>query len=169
MATEIYKQIPEWPEYEISEAGEVRRAVAGRGSPVGRVIKWQVMTNGYAKVSLCRNAKRSEYLIHRLVAVTFLGEIPEGKEVCHFDGDKLNNSVSNLRIDDRFGNMADQIRHGKTSRGQRSWSNRYTPEQIQKARDMRAAGMRNLDVAKALGMRPQHVTAIVTKRIWGWL
>lgn len=169
MTAAIYKAIPGWPEYEISERGDIRRAVAGRGSPVGRPMKWQTMKNGYAKVSLCRDSQRAEYLVHRLVAITFIGEIPDDKEVCHFDGDKLNNSVSNLRIDDRFGNMADQIRHGKTPRGQKCGSNRYTPEQVLKARELRASGMRNIDVAKELGMRPGHVTNIVAGRIWGWL
>lgn len=169
MSAGTYKIIPGWNEYEISEAGDIKRVQAGWGAKVGKSLKWQVMKNGYAKVSLCRNAKRKEYLVHRLVALAFIGEIPAGKEVCHFDGDKLNNSVANLRIDDRFGNMADQIRHGKTPRGQRCGSNRYTPEQILKARELRASGMRNMDVARELGMRPGHVTNIVAGRIWGWL
>lgn len=165
----LTKAIPGWPEYEISESGEVKRAQGGWGTKIGKVLRWQVMKNGYAKVSLCRNAKRSEYLVHRLVVMTFLGDIPSDKEVCHFDGNKLNNSVQNLRIDDRFGNMTDQVRLGKTPRGQKCGSNRFTPEEIIKARELRASGMRNCDVAAALGMRPQHVTNIVARRIWGWL
>lgn len=167
--TAIFKPVAGWPEYEISEFGEIKRTQAGIGTKVGKVLKWTVMTNGYAKVSLCRNSKRAEYLVHRLVALTFIGAIPKDKEVCHYDGNKLNNSLSNLRIDGRLGNMADQIRHGKTPRGQRCGSNKYTPEQILKARELRASGMRNMDVAAALGMRPQHVTNIVARRIWAWL
>lgn len=36
--------------------------------------------------------------VHVLVASTFIGEIPFGYEVHHIDGDKQNNSVSNLEI-----------------------------------------------------------------------
>lgn len=36
--------------------------------------------------------------IHRIVAETFLGSIPEGYDVDHIDGDKSNNSVTNLEI-----------------------------------------------------------------------
>lgn len=37
-------------------------------------------------------------LVHRLVAMAFLGEIPSDKEINHIDGDKTNNNVSNLEI-----------------------------------------------------------------------
>jgi hypothetical protein len=127
------------------------------------------MKSGYAKVALCRNSRRSEYLVHRLVAATFIGEIAGGMDVCHFDGDKLNNSTSNLRIDSRKGNMADQIRMGKTPRGERSGSNKRPPEFILKLREMSAAGMRNADIARSLDVTPQYVTNVLKGRIWGWL
>ena len=38
------------------------------------------------------------YTIHRIVAETFLGSIPEGYDVDHIDGDKSNNNVTNLEI-----------------------------------------------------------------------
>ena len=38
------------------------------------------------------------YTIHRIVAETFLGSIPEGYDVDHIDGDKSNNCVTNLEI-----------------------------------------------------------------------
>jgi hypothetical protein len=36
--------------------------------------------------------------IHRLVAETFIGEIPKGYQVHHKDGNKQNNNVENLEI-----------------------------------------------------------------------
>lgn len=36
--------------------------------------------------------------IHRLVYEHFIGDIPEGKEIDHIDGDTSNNSVSNLQL-----------------------------------------------------------------------
>jgi hypothetical protein len=40
-------------------------------------------------------------LAHRVVWVLFNGEIPEGFEIDHKDGDALNNKISNLRLADR--------------------------------------------------------------------
>jgi len=38
------------------------------------------------------------FKINRLVYMAFNGEIPEGYEVDHIDGDRFNNSIDNLQI-----------------------------------------------------------------------
>lgn len=56
--------------------------------------------NGYKEVSLNFGLNRngtSKY-VHRLVAETFLGQIPKGFNVNHKDGNKSNNRLSNLEI-----------------------------------------------------------------------
>ena len=54
--------------------------------------------DGYEVVQLCKNSKRKEFKIHRLVALHYIDKI-EGKDIVdHIDGrDKSNNHVSNLR------------------------------------------------------------------------
>lgn len=66
MSSEVFKEIPGWPEYEISTDGAVRRIAKACGATVMKTLKWQILKNGYAKVALCRNAKKREYLVHRL-------------------------------------------------------------------------------------------------------
>lgn len=163
-----YLPIPGWPEYEISNHGNIRRVSASCGAVVGKSLKW-LNDNGYAKVSLCRNAKRVEYRVHRLVAMTFIGEIPSGMDVCHFDGNKRNNAVSNLRIDTRKSNMADQIRMGKTPRGQKCGSNRHAPDLILRIRSLKRDGWRNSKIARELGVSDQYVYNVLKGLIWGWL
>ena len=63
--------------------------------------KWlspSVSYKGYQKVDLFREGKRKGMYVHRLVAETFL-EPPVGDAITvdHIDGDKINNSVSNLQ------------------------------------------------------------------------
>lgn len=65
-----------------------------------------------------KDAKCYKYwLIHRLVIYTFkydeyvrdcIGENP--KVICHIDGDKDNNRLSNLWIDSQSNNMIDNLR-----------------------------------------------------------
>lgn len=49
---------------------------------------------------------------HRMVAEAFLGPCPKGLEVCHGDGNPINNRVGNLRYDTHRNNMLDAIQHG---------------------------------------------------------
>ena len=67
---------------------------------------------GYKRVSLTKDGKTRSYLIHTLIALTFLGERPKAVEVCHKDGDKNNNTVQNLYYGSRSENSQDSVRHG---------------------------------------------------------
>lgn len=168
MSTIGFKEIPGWPEYEISEAGEIKRTTAGMGATPGKSLKWQFLKNGYAKVSLCRDSKRKEYLVHRLVAITYLGTA-DGMDVCHFDGNKANNHLDNLRIDDRKGNMADQIRMGKTPRGEKSGSNKYTVERVKALRDRLAKGESVPALSAETGIPKSTLYGMRCGQTWGWL
>jgi len=54
------------------------------------------ITSGYYRLSLCKDGKVVSKRIHRLVAEAFLSN-PENKpQVNHKDGNKFNNTVSNL-------------------------------------------------------------------------
>lgn len=52
--------------------------------------------NGYKQVCLFENGKRHYFSVHRLVALTFIPNSENKPQVNHIDGNKLNNTVSNL-------------------------------------------------------------------------
>jgi len=162
------KQIPDWPEYSIDEFGNVFRLKASCGTKPMKKLKWNLMHNGYAKVSLCRNSVRKEYTIHRLMAVTYIGD-PTGKDVCHYDGNKLNNSLKNLRIDDRKGNMADQIRMGKTPRGEKCGTSKYDSEFIKQIKILLAEKVPVSKISFDKKVPVSTIYAIRQGRLWGWL
>lgn len=57
---------------------------------------------GYSKVSLFIDGKCERWLVHRLVAVLFIGEAPKGRpDINHIDGNKQNNHYTNLEWCDR--------------------------------------------------------------------
>lgn len=65
-------------------------------SRFGRQIKHQVGKNGYVRVELWSKGKGQKYLIHRLLAQSFIPN-PEGKpQVNHIDGNPQNNNLTNL-------------------------------------------------------------------------
>lgn len=102
--------------YEVSTLGRVRRIKPGPNTRVGRILKHRLTGTGYPFVLLSNReheSPRKEWMVHRLVAMTFLGppEAP-GMEVCHGDGDKMNPRLENLRWDSRSGNHLDKRVHG---------------------------------------------------------
>jgi hypothetical protein len=72
--------------------------------------------------------------VHVLVAAAFLGPCPDGQEVRHLDGDKLNNCLDNLIYGTRSENNLDTVRHGHHKKGlpktHCSHGHEYTPENI---------------------------------------
>ena len=51
-------------------------------------------------------------MVHHLVAQAFIGDRPEGQLVLHWDDDKRNNNVENLRYGTHKENIADAYRNG---------------------------------------------------------
>ena len=80
--------------YEISNVGNVRRTLI---SGYVKELKCSIMNRGYRYFQTNRQGKRTNHLIHQLVAKVFIGERPDNLVVDHIDRDKLNNNVSNLR------------------------------------------------------------------------
>tara|TARA_R110000868_G_scaffold96840_9_gene266241 strand:- start:5725 stop:6234 length:510 start_codon:yes stop_codon:yes gene_type:complete len=102
--------------YEVSSHGRIRslpryrRGKSGALVPVaGRIMVLSVKkpkNNGrtlpYVEVKLRdgspRNVVCKSYLVHRLVAQAFVGELFEGCHVNHIDGNHTNNYFTNLQI-----------------------------------------------------------------------
>ena len=83
--------------YEISNLGRVRRAVQGRTSSIGKILKPYLSGFGYSTVALRVGGKSVRLSVHRLVAVAFIGLPPTPHhEINHRNGFKADNYVSNL-------------------------------------------------------------------------
>lgn len=106
--------------YVVSSEGRIAsvdREVAGpngcKRRVRGRILKQKLNpVTGYKFIALSDYPRLKNPTVHRVVSDAFLGALPSGMDVCHNDGDRMNNRVVNLRIDTRAGNMQDSIRHG---------------------------------------------------------
>jgi hypothetical protein len=114
---EKWREIGGYPAYEVSDQGRIRskrREVTKGVRQVlpERFLRLRPVGNGYRAVSLCKDGVARNYYVHALVLRAFVGEAPPNTEACHYDGDKTNNKLSNLRWDTRSSNRADSKRLG---------------------------------------------------------
>ena len=61
------------------------------------ILKPEITHNGYQRVGLYHNGKLYHKRVATLVAEAFIGKKPQGTEIDHWDGNKLNNKADNLR------------------------------------------------------------------------
>lgn len=109
--------------YEVSDHGRVRsleRVIETRRGPRavrGRLLKPRRDPRGYLRISPGFGKDAS---IHVLVMEAFVGPRPEGRVICHNDGQPGNNHVSNLRYDTQQNNCLDTIKHGRSRQKERT-------------------------------------------------
>jgi hypothetical protein len=113
---EHWLAVPGWEGlYEVSDLGRVRSLTrrTPAGTRKGRLMKTNVDPAGYWQLGFRRgDGKSRTQKVHQLVAAAFLGPRPEGLEVRHLDGNKLNNRLDNLAYGTPSENSLDSIRHG---------------------------------------------------------
>lgn len=90
---EIWKAIPEFPNYEVSNFGGVRTIATGF------IRKTRIGQYGYPIIGFRKPGSRKSYyrLVHRLVYIAFNGPVPEGLDLDHIDRNRGNPNLINLR------------------------------------------------------------------------
>jgi hypothetical protein len=86
-----WKQIDGYDNYYVSINGEVRN------DTTGLILKQLKEKNGYYRVCLYKNGKKKNHYVHRLFAFAFIPLEPGKDFIDHEDGERTNNSVTNLR------------------------------------------------------------------------
>jgi hypothetical protein len=86
---EIYKIITEYPNYSISNFGNVKN------NKTNKLLKIR-FDKGYNRVRLYNKNIANNHSVHKLVGEYFIPNPKNKPEINHIDGNKLNNIVSNL-------------------------------------------------------------------------
>jgi hypothetical protein len=90
---EQWKQVIDYPDYEVSNQGNVR---SKRVSSSGKLLKPTRSGNGYLTVGLWKEKAKS-FTVHKLVALAFLENAENKLCVDHINRNRLDNRVENLR------------------------------------------------------------------------
>ena len=175
---EIWKSIPGYEGfYEVSDLGRVRSLarVIIRANGRKQTFRGKILLpafgkrKGYPHVSLHRAGARTNFDVHTLVALAFLGPRPNGFEVCHGDGDPRNANIKNLRYGTRMDNCADAVKHGTQARGTRACGAVLTEPQVLAIRNLYSAGVGQRVLAARFGVARSTISDVVVRRYWAWL
>lgn len=131
--TEVWKAVSGYEGfYEVSDYGNVKslnRVVnhAQRTKKIKeRIFSYRLGGRGYPVVNLARGGHNKTFCTYKLVMLAFNGFPPNGTEIAHNNGNKLDSRLSNLRYDTPKGNNADKINHGTNNNGERNGISKLT-------------------------------------------
>ena len=170
--TKTWKDIPEYEGiYAISDSGEVKRLCdASLGAvKAGRVLKPRPLKTGYLRINLCKNGTIKDFLIHRLVLITFVSPPPfEKAQVNHINGNKSDNRIENLEWVTQSQNVQhsyDQLGHH--GRGETNHMTHFTKQDVLKIREMARGGMGYAAISKNFDVTDSAIKKIVLGKSWG--
>ena len=107
---EIWKMIPDHPDYYISNLGRVYSAKKS-----GKILSPCIDTHGYYMLHLWENNVQHAIKVHRLVAEAFIPNPNNLSDVNHKDENKTNNNVQNLEWCSRSYNLNYGTRHERAN------------------------------------------------------
>lgn len=159
--TENVRWIPEFEGmYIISDSGVVWSL---RRSMTPRKLKAYLHSSGkdinYREVNLCKDKVQHKRKIAELVLTTFVGPRPKGMLACHYDDNKENNCLSNLRWDTYTGNNLDALRNRRDS-------SKLTEKDIIHIKKDLNKGWTTVGIAKKYGVSQPTISRINTGETW---
>jgi hypothetical protein len=172
---EIWKSIEGFEgRYEVSNHGRVkslpRTHPKRRGLIKERIIKFS-FTGGrkgrkYPTVHITNRPLVKHLMIHRLVAMTFIPNPENKREVNHKDGDKLNNHVDNLEWCTRKENIRHSLDSGLLMTNGAHFNAILNLEQVKEIKIKLANGFKRSALAKEYSIGYATISLISTGKQW---
>ena len=172
---EIWKVVPDYSRYEVSNFGRVRSYATSscyrnklRKTPrmLALVIYNRKAASGYARIRLHNEQGHKFENVARIVLSAFICKCPEGMEACHNNGNKTDNQLDNLRWDTRKGNFVDRAKHGNTYQGERHHETKFTNQDIRDIRERIEMGETQVDIARDYNVTKQNIGYIARRVTW---
>lgn len=100
------KEIKDYEKYIISNKGDIY--IKETMQKMGTYLS----NNGYLRIGLTKDNKKTNFLVHRLVAISYLKNIDNKIQVNHINGIKTDNRLDNLEWATREENMQHAYKNG---------------------------------------------------------
>ena len=156
--------VPQFPGYKADRDGSI---ISFKYNKPRKLIQ-HLGTNGYKSVSMTRfDGEIKRVMVHRIIAMTFHGECPEGMEVRHLDGNRLNNSADNLMYGTRSENRQDSENHGTAPVGKKHGMHKLTEQEVYQVRAAYDSGVYTLrDLEGIFGVEKTQISRIGLRESW---
>ncbi|WP_440868115.1 NUMOD4 domain-containing protein [Staphylococcus shinii] len=170
-----WKKVEGYESYEVSNTGLVRsvdREIKRTDGQI-RFVEGKDLTIQYdsrsgrpmVRLYHAETRKGRTFKVHRLVALMFIGERPEGTETCHLDGDVTNNNIENLQYKSKSSNQIDIMKHsGKCAAGKLS-----VEQVVEIRRAYKEKEMNQYELAEVFEIAQGTVSSIINGRSFSWL
>jgi hypothetical protein len=154
MDGETWREIPNFPEYRVSDHGRVwsdksHKQLKPTASSTGHLSVW--LYNG--------EVKRKRVWIHRAVLTAFVRERAPNETARHLDGNPANNNLDNLAWGTKKENAQDRIRHGNAS-------TKLSPADIPEIRALKGNGETAAQVGRRYGVKASTIRNIWIGHSW---
>lgn len=153
---EIWKPIKGYDGfYEISDNGRIRNST-------GKILHDYDNSKGYRYIGLSKNKVKTNFYVHRLVALNFLPIDPQRKHINHKNGKKGDNRLANIE----WCNMFENMRHAYDNGLLVNPNAKMTERDVEIIRRMWAAKVHRDQIKEVFGISYGQISRIVNKQNW---
>lgn len=161
--SEIFLKIKDYPNYSISNFGNVRNDLTNLILKPLKNIK-----TDHSRIYLYKNTERKRFLIHRLVALYFIQNPNNYKVVNHLDSNPGNNNVSNLEWTTTSGNLIHARDNNRLNPpiGSKNGMAILEDKEVLKVIDLWNKGLTQQNIADILNVSRSCICGITQGRRW---
>lgn len=167
---EVFKPIPGFNGYEVSDQGNVRsldRWIERNGKPAklrGRILRFRKHPQGYRGVSLPGGKQPT---VHSLVLLAFEGPRPKGMWINHVNGDKADNRLINLEYCTPKQNQEHAVHTGLAPMP--PGAGKLSVDDVISIKSRLHRNESGASIARSFSVTPECVYAIKWGKVWAWL
>lgn len=159
---EIWKSINNYPQYEVSNLGNIK-SLGNEFSRKERILKKGTVKSGYDIVVLIKDKKQKSTYVHRLVAEHFICNKSGKREVNHINGVKNDNRVCNLEWCTTSENAIHAFKNGLSDKGQDRTQAKLTDAEVL---EIRNSPLRNIELSRMYNISKSVISNIQNKKSW---
>lgn len=164
--------------YEINNLGVVkslsRKKYCGHKNSKPQLTKEKYLKNkidrlGYVRVKLSKDGKSSLKYVHRILALSFIDNPKNKKEINHIDGNKQNNNLNNLEWTTRSKNMKHAFELGlhKAKKGEENNKAKLTKNEVKEIRRLYKKGeYTQTRLGEMFDVSSANINEIVNNKTW---